>query len=120
MSLAQTVRDALRLADEMRAAGDSPAEIAHRLESVIRASWPFRREWHYLCEVCGDTGAEVLQCPVIACERRQAHGPHEYIRPCVCRAGERWRPKVRDAEDAVAAAAKVRKPTQRSFSQAGR
>lgn len=109
VSLAHTVSDALRLAEQMRAAGASPREIHAGLERVLRACWPFRREWHYLCETCGDVGAEVLECPVIACERRQTHGPHSYIRPCVCRAGDRWRAKPRTDDDAVAAAAKVQK-----------
>lgn len=53
------------------------------------------REWRFYCEVCADSGWATFWCGVEApgltpwhgrgsCERRQAHGPHEWVKHCHC------------------------------------
>lgn len=120
MTLGHTVTDALTICDQMRAAGHTKPEIFAALEGVLRSTWPFQREWNYLCEACRDTGLEILDCPARPCDRRVAHGDHDYGIPCRCPKGDRWRARARTADDAVTAAAKTAKPKQRTFQQAGR
>lgn len=55
---------------------------------------PSGREWRYYCEDCNDLGMRTWWCgegrrqPWIEariCERRHAHGGHEWAEPCACR-----------------------------------
>src|SRR3990167_1031325 len=56
-TLAATMREALRLRDQMRADGATEVELAQALEQTVRAAWLFTRAWKYLCQACDDTGA---------------------------------------------------------------
>lgn len=102
--LAQTVREALRLRDQMRADGSTEEELTKGLEQTLRAAWPQTRPWHYICEDCSDTGWRHQICtPETPCGRpftkpgqsaddytgRGRCGPnHTYVEPCWCRKGE--------------------------------
>ena len=68
------------------------------------------REWSYYCDTCSDSGWRNYFCGGIqdvhkpwverrTCDRRHAHGPHEWIEPCVC---VEWNPELkrRKARDA--------------------
>ena len=111
-SLGAIIMAAVREAEEMRAAGADAAEVARGLEAVVRDRWPKPKgrtePWRYLCESCSDTGL-VLHSEV---NRLGIHVTTGY--PCVCEKGARFilKPKMRTAEDAVARAAKVSKPTR--------
>jgi hypothetical protein len=110
MSLSTHARDAFALCDQLRAQGTPDAEIYRALERFLRAMLPDIQAREYDCEVCSDSGVEVFQCPARPCFRRKTHGPHDYVKPCFCAAGERWKVKPKTDEDAIAAAARTTKP----------
>ena len=112
--LAATIRAALAIREEQRAAGATPEEIARNFERTVRAVWPFQRVWKYLCNDCHDTGLFLRTCK--AGQRcngvsTRADGPHEmpgkysrlctrdvegtyehtYGEPCVCGQGEKFK-----------------------------
>lgn len=118
MSLGSDVLEALTICDAMRAEGVSTDQMFRSLETLLRDRWPLVREWKYLCETCRDIGLELLSCPARPCERRQGHGPHEYVRPCFCAKSEPWRGKPKTEQTAVEAAARV--PKARGFTRLGR
>lgn len=131
--LSQTVREALRLRDQMRADGASEEDLTKGLAQTLRASWPQTRAWHYDCDGCSDTGWQDKLCtPATPCGRpfdrmgqsaddytgRGRCGPsHTYVVPCFCRRGEVKRVQ-RDRLDQVAApedylgVGRVSKPTR--------
>lgn len=111
-------KQAMALCDQLRAAGATRAEVARSLETHLRTVWTHIEAREYDCEVCSDSGVEVMRCPDRKCARYRQHGPHDYARPCFCAAGERWKVKPRTDESAIAAAARTAKPRQ--FQQAGR
>lgn len=52
-----------------------------------RAAVAGERVWKTECETCEDTGWEYFYCPGDeTCERKRTHLPHNYVRPCSCRA----------------------------------
>lgn len=103
---------AMALCEQMRTAGASKAEVARALEGYLRTTWTHIQAREYDCDVCADSGVEVMQCPARPCFRRRTHGPHDYVRPCFCAAGERWKVKPPTEESAIAAAARTAKPKQ--------
>lgn len=138
MSLWETVQEALRLRDKAIKAGESASEIAQALERSVRASWPKGREWHYYCDLCNDFGVTNHicragnRCPGISTrtdgpkekagkyQRLCAKHPaseyeHDYVRPCLCPAGDRFRPKTVQESDVDRAA----KAPKKSFKKWG-
>lgn len=113
MSLGETLMEALRLCDKMRADGVPKAEIRSTLERTLRAAWPQTREWKFLCEQCRDYGLVMTECVGDAtCGRTNPHQKHDFGRPCWCSKGDRFRVKEKTPDDTMAAAAKVSKPTR--------
>ncbi len=112
-SLADTVAEAVRLRAAQKAAGASDAECDRYLEGVLRQSWPFTREWKYLCDKCDDTGLVMGDCSGDAtCGRASIHGRHSFGTPCWCSAGNRFKAKPKTEDDFSQATAKTRKPTR--------
>jgi len=111
--LSETILEALRIRDRMRADGASVEECDAALEKTLRASWPQTREWKHLCGECRDYGLIIRGCPGDKpfCGRRKVHLPHEYGEPCFCAAGGRFKPKPKSGED-FTEATKVRQPTR--------
>lgn len=115
MSLATAIEDALKIRATMKMSGATGEELERDFEGVVRAVWPFTREWKYLCASCLDTGLEILIChdgKTCGLAKGQKHeAPHEYGVPCWCSKGARFRVKSRQSEDdVIAAAAKVSRP----------
>lgn len=125
--LARTIAEALKLRDEMKAGGASQAELDAFLENVVRQSWPFTREWKFLCSQCDDTGRVVMVCRKGArCDGRStapgrmrlcAQDPtsdyeHEYASPCHCALGSRFTSRPKRVEDDLVKIGKVSKPTR--------
>lgn len=138
MSLYDTVQEAIRIRNVARAAGESETEIIAALERSIREAWPKGREWHYLCDRCNDYGAihhvcrAGQRCPGIStrtdgpkespgkyqriCAKHpESEYQHDYITPCSCPAGDRFRPAVRSAANDVEQAAKTPKKSFKKF-----
>lgn len=117
-TLGSVVMSALAMRDELKAGGLAGAELDQALEHVLRETWPkphHRTEpWRDTCDICRDYGLEMLWCPGDAsCGRPKLHGPHEYGRPCWCKAGRRHHEKLApSAEDATTMAAKPKKMTR--------
>lgn len=116
--LAQTLKAAMGFWDAMKADGASFQARCEALERTLRASWPFTREWKYLCQTCGDYGLEMLECPGdTTCGRLKPHLPHDFGRPCWCSAGARFRGKPKPAPEDFAAAGKTK---SKPFTRIGR
>ena len=98
--LAQSFTIAIQTWDEMKAGGSSPTECLSALEKWLRASWPFSREWKYLCQNCEDTGLTHENCPGDrTCGREKPHGGHTFGTPCWCSLGRRFKEKQAMPED---------------------
>lgn len=88
--LATAIREGLMIREQMKREGVPDDQIAKSFETIVRDMWPKPLSgrdtpWGFLCENCEDYGGEILECPAVPCERRFAHGPHSYLRPCYCR-----------------------------------
>lgn len=113
-TLGRVITEAMDLACQMRANGVPDAEIVAGIERTVRQSWPFTREWKFLCNHCDDLGAIWHTCPGDGtCGRSgKVHGPHRYVEPCWCDLGRRFREKRKNAESAVEDAARTRPMTR--------
>jgi len=115
MNLRESIDQALKMREELKAKGLSPADLAFSFEAVVREVWPFTREWKYLCNACGDYGLEMHECPGDAtCGRHKPHLAHEYGSPCWCSAGARFREKQKPTPEDFTAAGKAprKQPTR--------
>jgi len=113
--LGATIDAAVRLRLQMREDGASEQELAAGLEQTVRASWPFTREWKYLCHNCDDTGGEWRACPGDAtCGRDAPHRPHDFVKPCWCSLGRRFREKTKptDGDDFTESTKGKHRPTR--------
>lgn len=132
-ALARVWREAMRMADQMKAEGTPAAERQAFIATALREAWPKTREepWHYLCQQCDDTGWVFKTCVQGSCGRpftlpgqasddhtgrgRCAEG-HSYCQPCWCLKGQGFKRNLlkapRPTEDAVEAAARTGKPTR--------
>lgn len=110
----ETLTEALRLRQAMRSDGQTAEELDRGFACVLREVWPLTRVWKYLCETCRDHGLELHQCAGDAtCGRVKVHAPHEYVTPCWCAAGNRYKPKERRPDDfAEAGKTAKRQPTR--------
>jgi hypothetical protein len=108
---------AMKIWDAQKAEGVPLTDRVAGLAKTLRAAWPFTREWKYLCTSCGDLGLVLEECPGDGrCGSRwgeRVHPAHQYGTACWCAAGRKFRPKGKPTdEDAVTAAATIRKPTR--------
>lgn len=106
-TLGRLVMEAVSECDRLRQAGASIEDVQRGLENLIRDRWPFVREWHYICSSCNDCGL------VMVSEVNKLGTRVETGYPCSCPKGNRFRPKVRTEDDAVAAAARAKKAPSR-------
>lgn len=111
--LAATVTECFKIWDQMKAAGATLQERELMVENSLRASWPFTREWKFVCQTCRDYGLEMSTCPGDAtCGRSKEHLPHDFGRPCWCSAGLKFRDKGKTPDDIVQQAARTRPMTR--------
>ena len=112
--LATAIEQCIEIRHKMKRDGVTGDALNAGIETVLRHLWPRQRTepWHYVCENCRDYGAEYFNCPAVKCDRDNPHDPHEYMRPCWCEKGRRFREKQAPTEaDAMERAAKPRKPS---------
>ncbi len=129
--LGATLTEAMRLADQMRAKGESADDIEAYLEAILRATWPQGRGWSYYCDECSDTGWLRATCTSSTLCGRPFQLPHRrlddytgrgrcsrghtFVTPCWCAAGKHRRAALyqeRTATEDTTTAAKVSKPTR--------
>lgn len=65
------------------------------------------RDWKYYCDACNDTGMASKWCgedntrfpwlPLVQCDRRGKHFPHDWVAHCLC---VEWNPTVKRRKDA--------------------
>lgn len=112
-AIAETLRECFRIWDAMKADGASFAERCRTLEKTLRVTWPFTREWKYLCDRCDDTGLVLYACPGDAtCGRHKVHNAHEYCVPCWCEKGAPFRPPKKTETDELTAVGRTSRPTR--------
>lgn len=119
--LSKIIAEAVLAREQLRADGASAADIDQGFERIVRAVWPFTREWHYLCDLCDDTGLRMFECTAAhRCDgiSTRTDGPHDtpgkYKRlctmgdpnythtwgePCHCPKGARFLPPRRSSDD---------------------
>ena len=113
MSLASELLALAQLSAAWRADGRSEREIAAERTRVLRQIWPVTPGFRYRCEDCQDSGAIPLVCkPGQRCGKGwcagQAAYEHDYVRPCECPAGQRFRrPSPPDQGSEIARAART-------------
>lgn len=105
--LAATFVEAMRLWDRQKEEGVSLDARLQGLEKTLRAAWPQRREWKYLCAACNDHG---LIISVV--DEGEGYGAYDVGRPCHCAKGDRFRTPTRVDADAFQQAGKTRKMTR--------
>jgi hypothetical protein len=133
--LATAIREALRLRDKMKADGVAPDDIAAGLERLVRDVWPKTREWHYICDLCNDTGLRMYVCQRgqrcngistridnprdtpgkyrrLCAMHPDSDYSHDYGEPCICARGDRFKRVSKPERDDLGDAA--RKPSQPS------
>jgi hypothetical protein len=126
----QFVRDMRQVMDdylEARGRGMSREEGVSGIETVLRESWLHRpTKFGPNCQECDDLGWLERVCSADArCGRKRcATGhpsvEHRYVEPCFCPKGDARAGRNQPAQDLIAAAMRVSKPKQRSFSRLGR
>ena len=110
--LAESLLEALKLCAKQEADGVSRAERMAGFERTVRASWPQRREWKFICHECADVGLVIYECDGGSrCGRTNPHLAHSFGEPCLCKHGKRFRPKPQSSAD-VETAGKSRKPSR--------
>lgn len=107
-----------------RAGGVSQEDGIKGIEEELRAVWPkgvskFRPD----CDACEDTGWEERTCwDQHRCSRKACvdypERQHRYVVACRCMKGDRFKPKVWQPEDQLAAVGKTQKP-KRGFTRVG-
>jgi hypothetical protein len=127
--LAEAYREAMQIMDRQKADGVPFMERMKGLDAVLRAVWPFTREWHYVCQECHDTGLVMLVCQRgNRCDgiSTRTDGPnqqpgkylrfcgkdpdgeyeHDYGRACYCSLGARFRSRPKPTPDDFQSAGK--------------
>ena len=116
--LGATIRQALAIRDRMKADGATADALIDGLARTLRAAWPQRRAWHYLCEACDDYGLSMRACSgddLATCGRQHPHAGHEYGVPCSCVTGARFTSRPTAPDDytqATKTSQKATKPTR--------
>lgn len=107
-SLGRIIAVICEIREELRRQGASPQALAQATENVVRDTWPFTREWKYLCPICDDTGLK------LSLEATRVYGelPVWIGRPCSCSRGERFRDRPKAEQDFTAAGKTPRQPTR--------
>jgi hypothetical protein len=121
----KAMQHAFGLYREARKQGTSRDEAAVGLEQALRAAWPkapsrFARD----CDACEDTGwVEHFCWHEQRCGRKScSENPerqHAYVTACHCVKGDRFRPKVFNPEDAIAATARTQRKKRGGFTRMG-
>ena len=121
----RTMREAMTAYLHARQTGLEREDAIKGLESVIRDTWPKPvTKFGPKCDTCDDIGYEELICRQWArCQRERCNGKgedwqHRYLVPCTCPKGDRFQPRHRTPDDALATVGKVSKP-KRGFSRMG-
>ena len=112
-TLAQAYAAAMENWAAQKAEGVPFAERVAGLEKTLRAAWPKGRleAWHVLCGSCDDYGLVISACPGDAtCGRVKPHLPHDFGKPCWCKAGARFKEKPKPTPDDFTAAGKPKGP----------
>lgn len=98
-----------------RASGLSREDGIAGIASSLREAWPKSvSKFRPACDACDDTGyvdhvcSDQIRCGREVCARNPER-QHGYVTPCHCAKGDRVRPKVRQAEDALAAVGRTAK-----------
>lgn len=133
-SLGRIIMEAIVYRERLKTEGVSQHDLDAGLESVVRDAWPKAKDrtepWRYICETCGDTGFQMIQCtPRFRCDglssrvdspgdkpgkyKRMCVGSttyeHEYGVACRCAKGDTFRPRARNQDaDSFEAVAKGR------------
>ena len=112
-TLGQVAVEAAKIWHQMRENGASIEQCTTSMEAVVRARWPFTREWKFLCSNCDDVGLVMGDCPGDAtCGRPRQHLPHSFGTPCWCGLGNKFKDKQPAAPEDFAQAGRTRKPTR--------
>jgi uncharacterized protein YegP (UPF0339 family) len=93
----------------MREQGVSRDDAVKGIEAVLRATWPFKTREKQTCDSCDGTGWRLKVCQHMArcareriCWQAEPEWEHDYVVPCDCELGDRFKPAVRSAEQELA------------------
>lgn len=112
--LSASILEALRIRAAQRDQGVPEDVIARDFEQTVRACWPYSREWKFLCGECRDYGMVTHQCDGSRqCGRDKPHAPHDYVIPCWCTKGDRFKAKSKTETDFTEATKSKPKPFAR-------
>lgn len=129
-TLGSVVMSAVVEAEQMQTAGADPDAVADALETVVRSHWPkpkHRTEpWHYVCQLCEDTGWQYHDCPgdatcgpmtVEKMQKSNPHAEHQFVTACWCEKGRMFAKNMlpkekRGGDDTLASVGKTSKPTR--------
>lgn len=113
---ARTMMAAMREFEKMRGEGVPFDDAVKGIEAVLRASWPGKTTKFEACPSCQNTGWRLTTCQYGArCGRERICGnsppswEHPYVVPCDCSLGDKFRPVVRSAEEALTAVGRAKK-----------
>lgn len=111
----------------MREEGVPREDALKGLELVVREHWPRgrQREWKYLCDDCRDTGWKSGRCrPYARCkpdhDYLDADREHDFVSPCHCGQGDRFRRQSADMDSEAELAKVGRKRKTTNWSRPGR
>lgn len=124
---ARAMREAMTEYHRMREQGVSREDACRGLEAVIREAWPKAlSKFGPMCQACEDTGWRETSCThAMRCGRRWCstatpEWDHLYVVACDCANGERFKARLRSAEDEIAAVGRQsRKAKRADFSRVG-
>jgi hypothetical protein len=134
--LVQSFMQGMKFWEDEKAQGVSLPDRVSHLATILRASWPFQREWHYVCEQCGETGLVMAVCRKgarcngistrtdfagqtpgkykrLCWQHPDSDYEHDYGMPCWCEKGERFRVVAKAAESYATAGKSKSKPMSR-------
>lgn len=108
-----------------RAGGVSREDGLRGIEEELRSAWPKGvSKFQPSCDACADTGYvdhvcwDQHRCGRETCQLRP-ESQHGYVTVCHCLKGDRFRRKVRAAEDEIAAAVKTQRKKRGGFTRMG-
>jgi hypothetical protein len=121
----RTMNEVMAAYHAARAQGMDREAAAAGIEEVLRQVWPRpTTKFGPKCQTCDDLGYEERVCRIgqwcqrQKCQEKGQDWRHGYVEPCLCAAGDKFRKKAYQGEDAIGAVAKVSKP-KRGWSRAG-
>jgi hypothetical protein len=121
----RTMRAVMDDYTKARQSGVSREDALRGLELELRSAWPKDvSKFRPGCDACDDTGYvdhvcwDQNRCGRQSCVRHP-ESQHGYVTVCHCLKGDRFRQKVRAAEDDIAAAVKTQRKKNRGFQRMG-